>query len=310
MLTPLIPQEIYLLERFCSLERLTKLRDTWQAMIGHAEDMLDRYMYRLPHDLRRRPLNEQVDIVWGERVLPNFRSTARLLHDACLKRASGDYEALNRTVAVTGDARGFRDSYDADWMDVVVSDGASPFYALLATATTLADPIDRTTSGIWSPGALTTRYDKVIKEPLAPPPTWPIYRLNPAVRVKSGGRTPQTGIYLPDVDDSFPTLLIKSDDLYAGEANEASIDSGYSPCTWILIERVADTGGGIPGPMDPIAAAVRLRCEAGQPCPHEGFWHTPAKNDSRRFFKSGDIMPAFNSDWGQTIWEWDKDQDA
>ncbi|UZD54993.1 PoNi-like cognate immunity protein [Caldimonas aquatica] len=55
---------------------------------------------------------------------------------------------------------------------------------------------------------------------------------------------------------------------------------------------------------------TRLRCEAGQPCPREGWWFTPAKADSRRFFKQGEVMPAFGTDYGLTIWQWDERQDT
>lgn len=56
------------------------------------------------------------------------------------------------------------------------------------------------------------------------------------------------------------------------------------------------------------AKTPRLRCPAGQPCPHEGYWHTPAKVDSRRFFKTGEIMPRFEGDYGETIWQRDERQ--
>ena len=56
------------------------------------------------------------------------------------------------------------------------------------------------------------------------------------------------------------------------------------------------------------AAALRLRCEAGQPCPREGWWFTPAKAGSRRHFKQGEVMPAFSTDYGATIWQWDERQ--
>jgi hypothetical protein len=70
------------------------------------------------------------------------------------------------------------------------------------------------------------------------------------------------------------------------------------------------------GSLDKIKASVshadgsaeRLRCEAGQPCPREGWWSTPAKADSRQHFKQGDVMPDLKSDYGQTIWQWDAHQ--
>lgn len=47
-----------------------------------------------------------------------------------------------------------------------------------------------------------------------------------------------------------------------------------------------------------------LRCEAGQPCPRDGEWETPAKASSRRRFKQGEVMPSVEADYGQTIWQW------
>jgi Domain of unknown function (DUF1911)/Domain of unknown function (DUF1910) len=52
----------------------------------------------------------------------------------------------------------------------------------------------------------------------------------------------------------------------------------------------------------------RLRAMAGEPCPREGFWVTPAKANSRRHFKAGEVMPDFKSDYGVTIWQWDSKQ--
>jgi hypothetical protein len=57
-----------------------------------------------------------------------------------------------------------------------------------------------------------------------------------------------------------------------------------------------------------LSEGLRLRCEAGQACPKAGYWMTPAKSGSRRFFKSGDTMPEVASDYGSTIWQWDIDQ--
>jgi Domain of unknown function (DUF1911)/Domain of unknown function (DUF1910) len=54
------------------------------------------------------------------------------------------------------------------------------------------------------------------------------------------------------------------------------------------------------------AKAMRLRCEGGEPCPQSGFWSTPAQANSRRAFKSGEVMPEFkDSPWGATVWYWE-----
>jgi hypothetical protein len=47
---------------------------------------------------------------------------------------------------------------------------------------------------------------------------------------------------------------------------------------------------------------------AGQPCPETGWWFTPAKPDSRRYFKHGETMPDVGGDYGVTFWQWSTDQ--
>ncbi|CAN7743692.1 type VI immunity family protein [Paraburkholderia sp. DD10] len=50
---------------------------------------------------------------------------------------------------------------------------------------------------------------------------------------------------------------------------------------------------------------VRLNVRGGSPCPEAGWWHTPAKAGSRRYFEAGEIMPAIEgSPWGETYWHW------
>lgn len=51
------------------------------------------------------------------------------------------------------------------------------------------------------------------------------------------------------------------------------------------------------------------RSESKQQCPRSGFWWTPAKQHSRRYFNQGEIMPDFpDSQYGATIWYWDQNQ--
>ena len=53
------------------------------------------------------------------------------------------------------------------------------------------------------------------------------------------------------------------------------------------------------------------RIESGQPCPKAGYWFTPAQANSRRAFKQGEIMPAFDgSRWGATLWYWSGEGDV
>ncbi len=94
MPTPLIPQEIHLLERYSSLEYFGLMRDAWEAMVRHCEDCLQRFMRNLPADYRRRPQPLQPDVVWGELVIRNFRDTMLDLFDSYIELSHGDANAL------------------------------------------------------------------------------------------------------------------------------------------------------------------------------------------------------------------------
>ena len=318
MTTPLIPQEVYLLERYSSLEHYGRMRDAWRAMLDYAENMLESFMHQLPPDYRSRPLPEQPDIVWGERVLLNFRDTMQVLEDGYIMLANGDYLALGRANGPKNDERG-QSEFWAGWMDEVEAGASDKYYDLLYVAKNLAKPIIMVSGGAWFPGAFTSRYSEVFSTlPLDPPLSWPIYRLNTQIQVKTGERNPVTGFYLPSVDNSVPTLLIKTDDEMWGEASEASVsnpdgtDAGYLPCTWTLIERVSDSGGGTPGQDNASTSDVRVeRVPGGQACPLAGWWHTPAAQGSRRYFNKGDVMPKIDgSAYGDTYWLWDANQDS
>lgn len=51
------------------------------------------------------------------------------------------------------------------------------------------------------------------------------------------------------------------------------------------------------------------RVPAGGPCPQSGWWHTPAKANSRRHFNHDEFFPTIDgSDYGATFWLWSKDQ--
>ena len=58
----------------------------------------------------------------------------------------------------------------------------------------------------------------------------------------------------------------------------------------------------------PAADTTQLRCNADQRCPREGWWFSPAKSDSRRHFAQDEVMPAFSTNYGATIWQWDTQQ--
>lgn len=58
------------------------------------------------------------------------------------------------------------------------------------------------------------------------------------------------------------------------------------------------------------APKSRPNVPGGQPCPEAGWWFTPAKTGSRRYFKQGETMPSLGSDYGHTFWQWASEQTA
>lgn len=58
------------------------------------------------------------------------------------------------------------------------------------------------------------------------------------------------------------------------------------------------------------ASLSRPNVPAGQPCPETGWWFTPAREHSRRYFKQGEAMPDVGGDYGTTFWQWSPDQAA
>jgi len=313
--TPLIPQEIYLLERYSSADYFGDMRDAWAAVVKHAEKALDIFEHNLPADYRRRPLPGQPDIIWGERVLVNFRGTRDYLDSAFIRMTHKDFAALSGANGVLSDFAGFSRDYSADWMDeppvaAVMPGAADEFWRLLGEATERASNIQPTFYAQWNPGSLSTRYSHN-RGPLNPPASWPQYRLNATITVATAQPVPRTGIYLPSANDSSPAFMIegkKAPQATIGDDPITTQNVSEAPTTWTLVERIADAGGGIPGAADPLAAGIRLRCEGGQPCPREGWWFTPAKINSRRRFEHAEVMPVFTSNYGSTIWQWDDRQ--
>ena len=308
MATPLHPQEIFLLERYSSLEYFERMRDEFAMMVKVGDEALAAFMTNLPPDYRSWPLFKQPDAVWGERILPNLHWTLAGLNDGFVQLTHGDFAGLGMAGNVTTAFNGIRRDYSTDWM----SAAAQAQWTLHEDACDMRSfNIDITSHGDWTQGALTARYHEV-RGPLNVPPTWPVYRLNPAVRVRSGDKVLANGVYLPDADSSAAQFLVKDDEAWEADITTPeslkSPQRNSQPTTWTLVERIANSGGGIPGASDPILAGVRMRCLAGQPCPQAGYWFTPARTNSRRSFRSGELMPEVGGDYGVTIWQWDEVQ--
>lgn len=313
MNTPLIPQEIYLLERYSSLEYFGLMRDEFAACVKAAENALAEFMKHLPPDYRSRREFDQPDLVWGERILPNLQWTLQGLNDGYIALSRGDLDALGMAGNVDTSFASIIRDYFSDWMP-------EPFQIAydkhLSLAWKMASNISRTQQGNWRRDTLASGYEERAFGPLSPPSSWPVYNLNYAVRVKTDDEVPQNGVYLPDASGSCAEFLIAGYEAWEAKVmnhpdNPEDRSFTHQPTVWTLIERVADgggTGSGLQGSLG--SETRRSNVSAGSPCPEAGWWFTPAQAGSRRYFKAGENMPSVGGDYGLTFWQWSPDQSA
>ncbi|MDH5823495.1 hypothetical protein QFW77_10910 [Luteimonas sp. RD2P54] len=318
MPTPLLAQEIHLLERYSSKAYFGAMRDAWERMLRHAERCLEAFVAKLPPDYRDRPLPEQPDIVWGERILPNFRNTADSLNNAYIRLTHGEMQALGVAAMVRSDFSGFSRDYSSDWMDepqvlARVDGGGAAFWRWLALASQYASNIEFTEGAYWTQGALTHRYNPDARGPLDPPSLWRRYVLSATQTAQTGEPVTRTGIYLPRVDDSCAAFMIEglpAPPASIGYDPETMQNTSEAECSWRLVEG-AEEGSiedGLADLLSSTAAAGQGRMEAGQTCPRSGWWYSPAKSGARRHFNRGDTFPSVDSDYGGTFWLWAQDQ--
>ena len=89
-------------------------------------------------------------------------------------------------------------------------------------------------------------------------------------------------------------------------ADEAFVDR---PCKWYFVEVVngefeelAEMSSEAPPPQ------AMEKVAGGEICGKTGFYFTPAHPNSRRRLVQGESAPEFESQYGQTIWQWDAQQ--
>jgi len=171
MSAPLIEQEIYLLERYSSLDYFGAMRDQFAAMVKAANDALAAYMQHLPPDHRARHLSEQPDAVWGERVIPNMQWALDGLNDGYIHLSHGNLNALGQAGNVETTFAGICRDCRSNWMP-------QPFYDQFDHAwIACSDPasnINFAALSQWCPGDLSTGYKERNRGPLAPPYLAPI----------------------------------------------------------------------------------------------------------------------------------------
>jgi hypothetical protein len=80
---------------------------------------------------------------------------------------------------------------------------------------------------------------------------------------------------------------------------------------WYLVEPIDGEFDNL-SDLDTIEAVVEKigpRIVGGGKCVEPGFYFSPASSGSRRYFAKGDVASAFNSQYGETFWQWDANQD-
>lgn len=313
-MTKLNPKEIYLIELFTSPIYLAELRDAWGEMIQHLEACLNNYMRNLPSNYRLQPLPEQPDIVWGERVLPNFRSTYQYLCDGVIALSHGDSLGLYSAHGPQNDRKG-QAEFSVQWL---AERDLERYDDLLSKASTMASNICATVNSLWCPNELGD--PGVVGTEIVIPITLPNYQLVPTTSISTGSPVTLTGIYLPNVDNSCPqylsshkpapnAIVLKGVEelLHPSTGKKYGENPVFErvPCVWTLVARTERDD-------KPTSTALiqteSHRTPGGNACPASGFYFTPASAGSRRYFEKGTLMPCFNSSYGATIWQWDDQQ--
>ena len=292
------PQEIYLLERYSSAEYFKELVDAFENMLNAAENALELFMQDLPYDYRNRHISQQPDVVWGEHVLPNFRSTLDALNYGYKRLLEGDLSALQYAGNVVTDFRNQRVEYFPDWMN---ENNLSLFDEWQSKASRLSSNIKATVFGNWPMTFLSEGYDADYLGELNLPPSLPIYKLNQTVTVKTDVTVPQDGIYIPEIEDASAQLLLKGHDAIealVGLDEDCPQYDHQEATNWVLVERIADEGG-----SSETIQVEKLKGFAGQTCQRTGNWWSPANQLQSRYFENGEVFPEIeNNSWGETIW--------
>lgn len=304
-------KEIYLIEWFSSVEYFDELRNRWRKMVEHVENCLGRFMRNLPQDYRRRPLPEQPDVVWGGIVLPNFRSTLASLDEGYILLSHNEPKGLRYAAGPSSAFKGQME-YWSGWM---AQEEDSIYHALLDSCAEMARNIVLTEGAYWcmlrkQPLAKSLELPKEVKRRR--------YKINTQVSVPTAGRIPTTGIYLPDIENAGAQFLstyyhdapkakalieIRDVFLPSGEKYHEEFIHEERQCTWYLVERDADSDSVDEIPKVSTEPIWRMR--GGEVCPTSGFYITPARIGSRKFIQKGQVAPVCDSEFGETIWQWD-----
>ncbi len=177
------PKEFYLLEQFSSAKYFKEMLDTYTNMVAAAEKALEIFMQDLPYNYRDQHVSQQPDVVWGELVLPNFRSTLEGLHTNYKRLLEGEKETIEYAANVKNDLNAQSTDYWPDWMDQVNQDD---FVYWQGQARRISRNIFITSYGGWLIGDLFEEYDEDSRGSLNLPISLPVYKISHSIKIKTG----------------------------------------------------------------------------------------------------------------------------
>ncbi|GEM_PF-5026531 len=127
------------------------------------------------------------------------------------------------------------------------------------------------------------------------------------------GRSPCTAGVCEDNFDKAPFLSNALDDQEAAASQAALWCNDTPDADYYFLEPIPGEYELINGSYlgDVQDAPRQARVADGQPVPRSGWWYSPARAGSSRYFKEGATFPEFaDSDWGSTFWLRADDQSA
>ncbi|WP_026472244.1 hypothetical protein [Alkanindiges illinoisensis] len=300
------PKEAYLLEQFSSLQFFETMRNNYHLFLDGLEELFEIYMHNLPYNLRDLPLPEQADINWGGTVLPNLRGTMDRINYAYAKIKAGDFTYLDCVGEIRSNDKGLSE-FSPHWMDDLPTDKVWQTFDYYSKAKQYASIIEYTYPTSWKKDFLAKEFPSLSlfsNIDIELPASYPIYRINPEIKIKTGEKVVQKGIYICEELDMGLTFIAFSpekDNGLAPEYTRRNSETGenmYFETMWTLVERIADEGG-----STETIQAENLKGFGGEICPYSGQWWSPANQSEKRYFEQGDTFPKLkNNFWGKTIW--------
>jgi hypothetical protein len=108
----------------------------------------------------------------------------------------------------------------------------------------------------------------------------------------------------------FHDDVIWSDGPHPRLAASAVARKAFTTCDseWYLIEAIEGEFDQLSNLDTPKTVEQGARIVGGEKCMAAGFYFSPSRSNSRRYFGKGEVAPVFDTQYGQTFWQWDSNQ--